>query len=178
MTNFPSDTTRLIRAMCLDDLGQVLDIDRTSFSMPWPESAYRYELKNPNSLLWISEINTSDSSKLIVGMIVLWLILDEAHIATLAVHPEFRNQGIARELLSTALSAAIRRGIHIATLEVRAQNLSAQQLYQRFGFEIVGHRLRYYRDNNEDALIMTTRNLDETYLQWLESMGWKKDEKE
>jgi ribosomal-protein-alanine N-acetyltransferase len=164
--------------MRLEDLGQVMNIDRTSFSLPWPESAYRYELKNPKSLLWITEIGTPDSTPLIVGMIVIWLILEEGHIATLAVHSEYRNQGIAQELLSVALKAAIRRGIQKATLEVRAQNLPAQQLYQRFGFEIVGHRVRYYRDNNEDALIMTASGLDDTYLQWLEGMGWKNDKKE
>lgn len=177
MTAQPKETTHLIRPMRPEDLGQVLAIDRSSFNMPWPESAYRYELKNPMSLLWVAEIDPEHSTSQIVGMIVMWLIVDEAHIATLAVHPEFRNQGVAHELLSVALVEAIRRGMPKATLEVRSHNRTAQQLYTRFGFEIVGHRARYYRDNNEDALIMTTSSLDEPYLQWLKSEGWKNSSK-
>jgi ribosomal-protein-alanine N-acetyltransferase len=164
----------LIRPMQAADLVQVQSIDQLSFSMPWPSSAYRYELfENELSLLWVAELNSSDALKLVVGAIVVWLVLDEAHIATLSVHPDYREHGFGQALVATALAAAIRKKMVSATLEVRAGNLAAQQLYKRFRFEVIGRRFRYYRDNNEDALIMTINHLDSAYLKWLESEAWK-----
>ena len=163
-----------IRPMKSEDLAQVQTIDRLSFSMPWPSSAYEYELyENPLSLLWVAEAHMPEGEDIVVGMVVVWLIVDEAHIATIAVLPEYRGQGIARCLLVTALQAVIRRNFRIATLEVRSGNLAAQNLYSRFGFATVGFRPQYYRDNNEDALIMTVYNLDQAYLNWLEKNTWK-----
>jgi ribosomal-protein-alanine N-acetyltransferase len=163
-----------IRPMQLEDLEQVHAIDRASFSMPWPESSYRYELmENPNSRSWVAITNGPDGNPLVSGAVVIWLIEDEAHIATIAVHPEYRGRGISRELLAVALMNTTQEGARVATLEVRANNLIAQALYRRFRFEIVSRRPRYYRDNNEDALIMTASGLDETYLRWLVSGGWK-----
>jgi ribosomal-protein-alanine N-acetyltransferase len=112
---------------------------------------------------------------LVVGVIVVWLVLDEAHIATLSVHPDYRGHGIGQALVATSLAAAIRKKMVSATLEVRAGNQVAQQLYKHFHFEVAGRRPRYYRDNNEDALIMTINHLDSVYLQWLESEAWKTD---
>jgi ribosomal-protein-alanine N-acetyltransferase len=97
-------------------------------------------------------------------MIVAWLIMDEAHIATLAVHPDYRQQGVGRKLVSTALGGLIRKGAVKAMLEVRAQNITAQSLYHNFGFEVVGRRKQYYQDNNEDGLLMTLSDLGEAYL--------------
>ena len=157
------------------DLGPGMAIDPGSFSLPWPKSAFAYELnENPLSMLWVAEIQQPDNSKQIAGMIVVWLILDEVHIATIAVDPNFRRQGIAQELLATALDAAIQKGMVQATLEVRAGNIAAQALYHSFGFEIVGRRHHYYQDNGEDALIMTASGLNEIYLEWLRSHEWKK----
>lgn len=151
-----------IRPMRIDDLEQVCYIDRQSFTLPWPDNAYSHELKdNPAARLWVAEdIQFSGDSK-IVGIIVMWLVLDEAHIATLAVHPDFRREGIGKRLLVVALQAAIQNGARQALLEVRANNQAAQALYQQFGFEVVGRRPRYYRDNQEDALLMTLDNLSE-----------------
>ncbi|HWQ84463.1 MAG TPA: GNAT family N-acetyltransferase, partial [Anaerolineales bacterium] len=93
-----------IRQMELDDLPQVLEIDRSSFSLPWPMSAYRYELlENPNSLTYVAEIMAAPDVPVVVGVCVVWLILDEAHIATLATDPNYRRMGIARLLLVQAL---------------------------------------------------------------------------
>jgi ribosomal-protein-alanine N-acetyltransferase len=164
----------LIRHMQVEDLGQVHAIDKASFSMPWPESAYRYELfENQSSLQWVAEGQEPDGRLQIVGMIVVWLVVDEAHIATIAVRPDYRGQGIAQELLCAALIEAIERGMRSATLEVRRHNLAAQRLYHRFHFEEVGVRPRYYRDNFEDALIMTAAKLDQDYVRWLRKSGWK-----
>jgi ribosomal-protein-alanine N-acetyltransferase len=161
--------------MRLDDLEQVHAIDLTSFSVPWPESSFRYELlENPHSLLLVAEDLASDQTRQVVGVIVVWLIEDEAHIATLSVHPDYRGQGISRELLASALLESIRQGTALATLEVRANNLVAQALYRKFRFEVAGRRARYYRDNQEDALIMTVVGLDEDYARWLSSAEDKK----
>ena len=160
----------------MEDLDQVHAIDLVSFSLPWPASAFRYELlDNPHSTLWVAETTSPDHW--VVGLVVVWMILDEAHIANIAVHPDFRRMGIGARLMAVALKEAIQKGLHMATLEVRAQNISAQSLYRRFGFLEVGRRLRYYRDNNEDALLMTVdltepREGGETYLEWLERGGW------
>lgn len=158
----------LIRPMHQEDLEQVRVIDRLSFSMPWPKSVYEYELnENSDSILWVAEMDISEGPPQIVAMIVVWIILDEAHIATIAVHPEFRGQGIAHRLVAVSLREVIQKGARHATLEVRAHNIKAQKLYKKFGFEVVRRRTCYYRDNNEDALIMTVSNVDEKDLEKL-----------
>ena len=162
-----------IREMRAEDLEQVQEIDNISFSMPWPASAFRYELfDNPASLLYVAQVEPPQEPVQLVGMIVFWMILDEAHIATLAVRPEYRGYGIARQLVAAGLRQAIHKGMTTATLEVRSSNLAAQGLYRHFRFKVVGRRHRYYRDNNEDALIMTVDGLGEDYLEWLESNRW------
>jgi ribosomal-protein-alanine N-acetyltransferase len=147
-----------IRAMNLDDLSSVLEIDRLSFPVPWPERSYRYELtENPASSLLVAENNEAD--RRVVGFIGCWLIADEVHISTLAVHPESRGLGIGRMLLEATLDQSARRGAELATLEVRVSNAIAISLYRKLGFEVVGRRPGYYRDNGEDALLMTVSGL-------------------
>lgn len=147
-----------VRAMGLDDLAHVLEIDQLSFPVPWPERSYRYELtENPASNLLVAESNPPVQR--VVGFIGCWLIADEVHISTLAVHPSFRGLGIGRILLEETLDQSARRGAEIATLEVRVSNAVAVNLYRKLGFEIVGRRPGYYRDNGEDALLMTVSGL-------------------
>ena len=162
-----------IRPMQLGDVEQVHHIDQLSFSLPWPESAYRYELtQNVKSASWVAEVLRPDGTTRVIGMVVMWLILDEAHIATIAVHPEYRGQGISQQLLTIALRAALQRGALVATLEVRAGNQAAQALYRRYKFEVVGRRPHYYHDNHEDALIMTADlSQPDAYLEWLDGGG-------
>lgn len=150
------------RQMRKDDLDSVMVIDRLSFRMPWPESAYRHDLiNNPNAILWVAEDISPDNGSKVVGMIDVWMILEEAHIATLAIHPDYRGNGIAASLLRKVLFEAYKLGARRAMLEVRASNQAAQSLYKEFGFEIVARRRRYYRDNNEDALLMNLDNLED-----------------
>lgn len=151
--------TATIRRMTVEDVPQVYALDVLSFSLPWTERSFLYEVKeNANSRNWVVEDSLSGRRRL-VAMLVMWIILDEAHIATLAVHPEFRRKGIARRLLQTALNDIYNEGARRAFLEVRAGNLAALQMYGTLGFEVVGRRPRYYHDNNEDALLMTLENL-------------------
>jgi [ribosomal protein S18]-alanine N-acetyltransferase len=152
--------TRLIRRMKLEDVPAVHNIDVLSFSLPWPERSFRFELsENPVSRGWVADVDGQ-----IAAMLVLWLIVDEAHIATIAVHPDFRRQGIGEEILIQALRAAQSEGARRAFLEVRAGNTAAQALYKKYGFTIAGIRPRYYKDNNEDAILMDLENFD-----WLEA---------
>jgi ribosomal-protein-alanine N-acetyltransferase len=94
----------------------------------------------------------------------LWLLLDEAHIATVASHPDWRGCGLGQRLMLALLDAAMARGAATSTLEVRAGNLPARRLYEKLGYEVAGVRKRYYRDG-EDGLIMTTPPLAEPVMQ-------------
>lgn len=176
----------VIRRMRAEDLNQAVLLDCMSFSLPWPPSAYLHELNNTGGKVWVAEqaleapleyhspfpVPVADfvqpaGARAVVGVIVVWLIVDEAHIATLAVHPELRRQGIARKLLCVALREAADEGMFSALLEVRAGNIAAQDLYLKFGFDVVGRRTRYYQDNFEDALLMTLANLSVSRLDGL-----------
>ncbi len=141
------------------DLKAVGNLDRLSFSMPWPEESFRSELKNPSSLCRVAEASFPDGTKQIIGAMVTWIILDEAHISTLAVHPFLRRRGIGKRLMTDTLEICYQQGVITVTLEVRAGNIQAQGLYKKLGFEIVAVQHAYYSDNHEDAYIMTLKNL-------------------
>jgi ribosomal-protein-alanine N-acetyltransferase len=146
-----------IRKMVLEDLAAVIQIDQMSFTLPWPAHTFRFEVsENQAARCLVAE--TED--KKIAAMIVSWIVVDELHIATFATHAEFRRQGIGARLLSEALSDARRLGARRAFLEVRAGNEAAQTMYKKFGFEITGRRPKYYRDNAEDAILMTLEQLE------------------
>ena len=132
-------------------MAAVHEIDLLSFSMPWPERSFRFEVtSNPAARCWVAETEGR-----IVGMIVVWMIVDEAHIATIATHPDFRRQGIGDELLTHALVSALSEGAAKSLLEVRVSNEAAQRMYRRFGYVEDGRRPRYYKDNHEDAILMS-----------------------
>jgi [ribosomal protein S18]-alanine N-acetyltransferase len=145
----------IVRKMTVEDVPAAHAIDVSSFTLPWPERSFRFEVTdNPAARCWIAEMNGR-----VVGMLVLWMIVDEAHIASLATHAEFRRQGIAKQLLVNALDNAYAEGARTAFLEVRAGNEAARRMYRKFDFEEVGRRERYYKDNNEDAILMTLKRL-------------------
>ena len=147
--------TYVIRKMILKDLEQVVAIDQVSFSLPWPQRSFQFELTdNPASRSWVIESNEK-----IVAMVVSWLILDELHIATIATHPEFRQQGLGKKLLTHALLNAREEGTVRAFLEVRESNAVAINMYRSFGFIEDGRRKEYYKDNNEDAVLMSLNDL-------------------
>jgi [ribosomal protein S18]-alanine N-acetyltransferase len=147
----------VIEPMRLDDLPAVHAIETASFKAPWPPHAYRSELES-NRLAHYLVARAGDTVAAYGGM---WLMVDEAHITTFAVHPAWRRQRIGERLLLAFLDLAIDRGAHEATLEVRLSNLAARKLYEKYGFRPVGLRPHYYSDDHEDALIMTTSALDD-----------------
>ena len=138
--------------MTVDDLEAVHRIEHASFSQPWPDQAYRSELQ-ANRLASYLVGRVGDE---VVAFGGIWLMVDEAHVTTFAVDPAWRRRRIGEALLLALLDLAIARGAREATLEVRLSNLPARRLYEKYGFRPVGMRARYYSDNNEDALIMTT----------------------
>jgi len=142
----------VISAMRLEDLDEVQRIEEASFATPWPPNAYRSELLT-NRLASYLVARVGDRIVAYGGM---WLMVDEAHITTFAVHPAWRRQRLGERLLLAFLDLAKDRHAREATLEVRLSNLAARRLYEKYGFRPVGVRPRYYSDNNEDALIMTT----------------------
>ena len=146
----------LVSPMELADVASVEAIELASFSAPWPPNAYRTELQT-NRLAHYMVIRVGSR---IVGYAGLWLMVDEAHVTTFAIHPDWRRRRLGERLLLALLDAAFDRRAAEATLEVRLSNLAARRLYEKFGFRPVGIRPRYYTDNNEDALIMTTDRLD------------------
>lgn len=158
--------------MKLEDIPRVHEIDVLSFALPWPEKSYLFELKeNPTTLALVAEIIPGDSNPYVIGMAVVWIVIDVAHIATIAIHPEFRGYGYGKKLLAEVLRQSIQRGTILATLEVRENNMHAQQMYTNFGFTIVGRRIHYYKDNDEGAVLMTIDKLGPQYVVWLSKLG-------
>lgn len=142
--------------MRLDDVAAVHEIERLSFRTPWPAYAFEQELKG-NRLARYVVARAGDT---VVGFAGVWAMADDAHITTFGVHPDWRRQAIGRQLLLNLAELSLAIGAKRMTLEVRASNEAAQALYRALGFEVVGRRPGYYTDDGEDALIMTTPELD------------------
>jgi len=149
----------IIRRMRPEDVPVVHEIDMLSFSLPWPERSFHFEVsENAVSRCWVAEAAVNGEPR-IIAMLILWLLVDEAHIATVAVHPDFRRCGIGSRIIVKALEAARAEGARRAFLEVRERNVAAQEMYRKFDFEITGRRPHYYRDTGEDAILMTLEGL-------------------
>lgn len=155
-----------IRKMESKDLDVVKSIDKLAFPNPWPENAYNYELdQNPNARLWVVE-DQQGLEKSVIGFAVVWVVIDEAHIGTFAIHPDFQNHGIGKKFLSYICKELVDENIYKIFLEVRQSNRFAIRLYEKFGFVIDGERKHYYRDNGESALLMScTLKRREFYLE-------------
>lgn len=141
--------------MTVGDVPAVHRIESASFPTPWPDYAFRQELQT-NRLAHYLVVRAGDETVAYGGM---WLMVDEAHITTFAVEPAWRRRGIGARLMLEMMRLANDMGARVATLEVRLSNRAARALYARIGFRPVGIRPRYYSDNSEDALIMTTAPL-------------------
>jgi ribosomal-protein-alanine N-acetyltransferase len=145
----------VVEPMGLDDVAAVHEIERLSFRTPWPAYAFEQELRG-NRLARYVVARAGDH---VVGFAGIWQMVDDAHVTTFGVHPDWRRQGIGRQLLLNVAELSVAMGARRLTLEVRASNEAAQALYHAFGFEIAGRRPRYYTDDGEDALVMTTPDL-------------------
>jgi [ribosomal protein S18]-alanine N-acetyltransferase len=141
--------------MDLSHVDDVVVIENLSFKTPWTRDAF------------ISEITRNKCAKYRIilrdGRVVayggMWLMLDEAHITNIAVHPEFRGIGLGDVIMEDIIKMAAEGGVHSMTLEVRVNNIAAINLYRKFGFEDIAIRKGYYQDTGEDAIIMWKYNI-------------------
>ena len=178
-----------IEPMRPTDIPEIVQIERESFSMTWPANSYKRELEQnrmaryivlryepgpgeppavrlrepkrpfPFSLLPFSDREPPAEEPPIVGYGGLWMMVDEAHVTSVAVRPDFRGRGLGELLMLALFEIGIRLGARWLTLEVRVGNRVARQLYEKMGFREAGIRPRYYTDNNEDAVIMWSEEL-------------------
>lgn len=147
----------LIRRMRPADVPEVMEIESVSFGRHhWSEDSFFNEMNNQVGRYY-SLIDTSKNR--LIGYCGFWLIADEAHITTIAVKPEYRGNALGEVMLVHGMERCLGQSIHWVTLEVRVTNYNAQNLYYKYGFSSVGIRPKYYQDNQEDALIMTTSDI-------------------
>ncbi len=139
-----------IRYMNKEDISQVLEIEKQCFSVPWTKEAFVMEVeKNKFARYIVAELD-----EIIVGYGGMWMVIDEAHVTNIGVRPDFRGRGFGDAIVKAMIAAAEKEGIYNMTLEVRASNRVARNLYEKYGFKACGIRPKYYQDNNEDAVIM------------------------
>ncbi len=146
-----------IREMTLADLYDVLEIEKNSFPTPWSLRAFVAELTDNEHARYL----VACVEDRVVGYGGYWIILDEAHVTNIAVHPGYRGFKIGNRILVELMKGAARDGAKRMTLEVRQSNKPAQKLYEKMGFIRQGIRKGYYTDTGEDAYIMCQDNLVE-----------------
>jgi ribosomal-protein-alanine N-acetyltransferase len=197
------DSSRIpyvVERMTIADVPSVATLERMVFPLPWSARAFEHELQlNPmayfvvvrprdpgviqqNSISLPRPIESRAERKpvrqVILGYGGFWFIADEAHICTLAVHADWRGRGLGGLLLVHLIDHATGISAAVLTLEVRASNLVAQNMYRKYGFVQTGLRKGYYSDTHEDAIIMTTCPISSAafqgQLQALKASLWQK----
>ena len=138
--------------MRLDQLDEILTIERESFPTPWTRQAFEYDLRRNDlasywTVLWRGEV---------IGYSGFWLVDQIAHLTTICIRKDFRGLGLGKWLLLVTMQKGAEKGAKRFTLEVRESNLVARTLYESVGFHVAGRRENYYREEGEDALIMWT----------------------
>lgn len=141
--------------MAPGDIAAVLRIESVSFASAWPQNAFSNEIRD-NKLAHYFVGRLDDR---IVAYGGIWVILEDSHVTTIAVDPDYRGKKLGEEMLVYLLDEAIAHGASWITLEVRETNDVAQRLYRKYGFTVVSTRRGYYSDNNENALVMWAGNL-------------------
>lgn len=132
----------------------ILGIEKVANGAPWSEQSFLNELDNPQSIFLVGL-----SSGEVVGYGGVWMCVDEAHVTNVAVAEDHRRKGIGRAIVTELLARAVEKGATCSTLEVRASNTAAIEMYRAFGFTSVATRKRYYPDNHEDAIVMWVYDL-------------------
>lgn len=146
-----------LRPMTSEDLDQVIEIEKQSFSEPWSRKNFEYELLQLDA----SELTVAQAGGRIIGYTVTWFLGDEVHLANVAVRTEGRKRGVGRALVEDVIARARHSGARRVLLEVRESNYDARRLYASLGFLPVGIRRNYYRKEKEDAILMRLLLLDE-----------------
>lgn len=139
-----------IRKMEVQDVDQVLHVERASFAVPWTTDIFYQEiLDNKHAHYFVLQLE-----KEIVGYIGIWIVFEEAQITNVAIRPEYRGKQLGEKLFGYTMQYAMSMGAERVSLEVRQSNIPAQKLYRKFGFMPGGIRKNYYTDNQEDAIVM------------------------
>jgi ribosomal-protein-alanine N-acetyltransferase len=149
-----------LKRMAEEDIDRVMEIERLSFPLPWSRASFLSELQNA-----CARYAVLMEDGVIVGFGGMWIIVGEAHVNNVAVHPDFRGRGYGRRIMKELMRMAWKAGeIAQMTLEVRVTNAPAIALYRSMGFEVAGLRKRYYEDNGDDAYILWCRNTIENLI--------------
>ena len=139
----------IITNMNRQHVTQVAELEKICFSDPWSENSIASELDNKLAF-WLVAVE----GETVAGYIGSQTVMDETDMMNVAVHPDFRRQGIAEALVNGLVDRLKDMGSHCLTLEVRASNAPAISLYEKLGFSEIGRRKNYYRNPREDALIL------------------------
>lgn len=137
----------ILRNTICSDLQGIMELERECFEDPWDIEMMREEIENENSIFFVAE------DKVLLAYAALRIIYDEGHIMSICVSKAQQGQGIATKLIKALIGRAAEKGIIDLTLEVRTHNIAAIKLYEKFGFETVGIRPKYYA-NGDDAFVM------------------------
>ena len=140
----------LIRPMTMGDVDAITEMEKLVFTLPWSYASFKRELEENVAARYL--VLEDQGRVLAYGGI--WLVIDEAHVTNVAVHPQAQGRGYGERLVRALMRLASDTCMGMITLEVRRSNTAAQALYHKVGFQDVGYRKRYYQDNQEDALIM------------------------
>ena len=133
----------------------IMEIEKVSNTAPWSERSFRNELDHKYGIFLVAILQGE-----VVAYGGVWLVVDEAHVTTIAVSPDQRRMGIGKRLMIELLLKAKSAGMVCSTLEVRASNEAAIKMYEQFGYHVAATRKGYYPDNKEDAVVMWLYNLD------------------
>ena len=148
--------TVTIKKMTSDDVDRVIKIEQSAYGdHHWSKDSFMSEISN--DLAHYYALFTDDN--VLAGYAGCWHIMEEAHITTIAIAPQFRRRNYGQALLKVVIDDCYKEKIKYITLEVRESNTPAINLYSKYGFTSFGKRKGYYQDNNEDALIMWTKNI-------------------
>lgn len=134
----------------VEDAKSIYIISALSFPSPWSLESIEKELSSNDAANYV----TAKIDDQVIGYGGFWIVLDEAHITNIAVHPEYRGIGAGNKIMDALIEVCKIHHVHEMTLEVRKSNLRAQNLYEKYGFIEEGIRKKYYADNQEDAVIM------------------------
>ncbi|MEG0592586.1 MAG: ribosomal protein S18-alanine N-acetyltransferase [Coprobacillus sp.] len=144
----------LIRAMTLDDLDRVIELEHQLFKeSSWSKEDYLYEIyENTFSFNFVLEIDN-----IIVGYVGVWIMYEQSQITTIGIDNQYQRQGYAKTLMDEIIQFAVEEGCEVMSLEVRVSNQPAISLYEKCGFVNQAIRKNYYQDNHEDAYLMVKR---------------------
>lgn len=145
-----------LNSLTADAIPEIVTIEAAVHSAPWTEKSFKNELENPHSIFVVAR-----QAGVVVGYGGAWILVDEAHVTNVTVAEDKRQQGIAKKILTELLLKSVAKGAICSTLEVRKSNVAAISLYEKFGYQQVTVRKKYYPDNQEDAVVMWLYDLEE-----------------